>query len=184
MILLVGDDDVDVIARTQAMVRHAQQAVRIGRQIDADDVRAFIGDHVQKSGILMGEAVVILPPDQRCDEDVDRGHRRAPVQLLLRFLQPFGVLIEHRIDDVDEGFVGGKEAVTAGEDVSFEPAFERMLAQHLHHAAGDVEFAAVGIFRLVFGKPGLFRSGVDGGESVGGGFIRDRRHGTNSCCGA
>ena len=113
-----------------------------------------------------------------------RGHGRAPVQFLLRFLQPFGVLVEHRVDDVDEGLVAGEQAVAAGKDVAFEPAFERVLAEHLHHAAEDVEFAAVGIFRLVFGKPGLLRSGVDRGEPVGGGFVGAENAEMNSCCGA
>ena len=76
MLLLVGDDHVDVIARAQAMVGHAEQAVRIGRQIDADHVRALVGDHVKKSRVLMGEAVVVLPPDQRSNQDVD-GRNRA-----------------------------------------------------------------------------------------------------------
>ena len=120
----------------------------------------------------MSEAVVILPPDQRSDEDVDGRHRRAPVEFFLRFLQPFGVLVEHRIDHVHEGFVGGEEAVAAGENVAFEPAFKRVLAEHLHDASRDVELAAVGIFRLVFGKPCLLRSGVDRREPVGGCFVR------------
>ncbi len=37
---------------------------------------------------------------------------------------------------------------------------------------GDVEFAAVGIFRLVFGEPGFLRSGIDCGEPVGGRLVR------------
>ena len=67
MVLLVRDDHVDVVARAQAMVCHAKQAVRVGRQIDAHDLRALVGDHVKKSGVLVSEAVVILPPDQRRD---------------------------------------------------------------------------------------------------------------------
>jgi hypothetical protein len=36
---------------------------------------------------------------------------------------------------MDEGLVAGEEAVTAGQQVAFEPAFALMLAQHLHHPA-------------------------------------------------
>ncbi len=61
--------------------------------------------------------------------------------------------------------------MTAGKHVAFEPAFESVLAEHLHDAAEDVEFAAVSVFRLEFGKPGFFRSVVDRGEPVGGGFV-------------
>ena len=65
-----------------------------------------------------------------------------------------------------------KKAVAAGEHVTFEPAFERVLAEHFHDAAEGVEFAAVSVFRLVFGEPGFLRSGVDGSEPVGGGLVR------------
>ena len=42
--------------------------------------------------------------------------------MLWRDLEPFGVLVDHRVDDVDEGLVAGEEAVAAGEQVAFEPA--------------------------------------------------------------
>ena len=64
MLLLVRDDDVDVVARPQAMIGHAEQAVCVRRQIDAHDIRALVGDHVKKSRILVRKAVVILPPHQ------------------------------------------------------------------------------------------------------------------------
>ena len=38
MRLLVGDDDVDVVGAAQAMIGDAQQAVGVGRQIDARHV--------------------------------------------------------------------------------------------------------------------------------------------------
>ncbi len=42
------------------------------------------------------------------------------------------MLIEHRIDDVNERFIAAEEAVPAGEQVTFEPTLALMLAQHLH----------------------------------------------------
>ena len=39
MQLLVADDHVDVVLAAQAVVGHRQQAVHVGRQIDAGDVR-------------------------------------------------------------------------------------------------------------------------------------------------
>ena len=50
-------------------------------------------------------------------------------------LEPLGVLVEHRIDDVDERFVAGEEAVSAGQQVTLEPTFALVLAQHLHDPA-------------------------------------------------
>ena len=37
-------------------------------------------------------------------------------------LQPFGVLVEHRIDDVNERLVAREEAVPPGQQVAFQPA--------------------------------------------------------------
>jgi hypothetical protein len=48
----------------------------------------------------MGGAVLILPTDQGRDEDTDGRHECAPVEFVLRLLQPLGVLVEHRIDHV------------------------------------------------------------------------------------
>ncbi len=61
---LIGDDDVDVVLAAEAVVANAQQAIRVGREIDAGDVGALVGDDVEEAGILVGEAVVVLPPDE------------------------------------------------------------------------------------------------------------------------
>jgi len=37
-------------------------------------------------------------------------------------LSHFGVLVEHRIDDVDEGLVAVEQSVAAGQDITFQPA--------------------------------------------------------------
>ena len=137
------------------MVAYREQAVRVRRKIDARDLRALVRDDVEEAGVLMGEAVVVLAPDQRGDEQVDGGDGRAPAQFELRFLQPLGVLVEHRVDDVDEGLVAREEAMPSGEHVAFEPAFERVLGEHLHDAAGGGEEAAVGVLRLDLLHPRL-----------------------------
>ena len=86
------------------MIRDRQQAVCVGRQIDADDIGLFVCDMIDEAGILMGKAIVVLPPDMGRQQVVQRCYRLAPRD---RFadLQPLRVLIEHRIDDVDEGLV-------------------------------------------------------------------------------
>ena len=61
--LFVRDDDVDVIDTLQAMVGDRQQAIGVGRQVDADHARALVGNHVQEAGILVRKAVVVLAPD-------------------------------------------------------------------------------------------------------------------------
>ena len=60
--LLPRDDDVDVVPAAQTVIGDRQQAVRIGRKIDADDPRALVDDVVDEAGILMREPVVVLPP--------------------------------------------------------------------------------------------------------------------------
>ena len=79
---LVGNDDVDVVRAAQAVICDTEQAVCIRRKIDARDVRALIGDDVDEAGILVSEAVVVLTPDQRRDQEVDGGDGRAPAQHL------------------------------------------------------------------------------------------------------
>src|ERR1041384_8735839 len=82
----------------------------------------------------MAEAVVVLTPDVRSQQIVKRRDRPAP-RNAAGDLEPLGMLVEHRIDDVDERLVAGENAVPAGEEIAFEPAFALMLAQHLHHSS-------------------------------------------------
>ena len=71
-----------------------------------------------------------------------------------------------------ERFVGGKEAVPAGEQVAFQPSFQRMLAEHLHHAAIEGHLRAVGVFREICAQPDLLGGFVDLFQFVRGRFIR------------
>jgi len=165
--LLAGDDDVDVIAAAKAVIRDRQQTIGVRRKIDANDVRLFIHDVVDEAGVLMREAVMVLAPDVRGEEIVERGDGAAPANAA-RHLQPFRVLIEHRVHDVNESFVAGEKSVTSGEEIAFEPALAEMFAENFHHAA---------IGRKIFiGVQELFheclgRDFVDGFEAVGSGFV-------------
>src|ERR1700678_3809050 len=82
------------------------------------------------------------------------------------------MLIEHRIDDVDEGFVAREKAMTSGEEISFEPALAQMLAQHLHDAPRDAEID-VDIFD--FGHPFLAGDLVDGVQPVRRRLVRAKK---------
>jgi hypothetical protein len=86
------------------MIGDPEQGVGVGRKVDPDDDGPLVGDEIDEAGVLMAEAVMILPPDMRGQEIVERGNRAAPGQRARNF-QPFGVLVEHGIDDVDEGLV-------------------------------------------------------------------------------
>ena len=111
------------------MVGDRQQRVGVRRQIDADDVRFLVDGVVDEAGILVGEAVVVLTPDVGGQQIIERCDGRAPGNLLARDLEPLGVLIEHRVDDVNERLVAGKQTVPAGEQIAFEPALAGVLAQ-------------------------------------------------------
>jgi hypothetical protein len=63
--LLVGDDDVDVVGASQAVVTDREQAIRIRWQIDSNDFWALVRDNIEEARVLMGETIVILPPDSR-----------------------------------------------------------------------------------------------------------------------
>ena len=70
MKLLIRNDDVDIVRAAQTVVRHRQQAVGIGGEVDARNFRALIGDHIQETGVLVAEAVVVLAPDDGSDQYV------------------------------------------------------------------------------------------------------------------
>src|SRR3989344_839360 len=112
--LFSGNDDIDVVAATKAVVGDGEEGICIRWQIDADDFGLLVYDVINESWILVGKAIVVLLPDVRCEEDVERRNGPSPWDLA-RDLQPFGMLIEHRVYDVDECLVAGEESVTSSE---------------------------------------------------------------------
>ena len=120
----------------------------------------------------MGEPVVILPPDRGRQQDGLGCDRGAPRHVVLADVQPLGVLVEHRIDDVREGLVGVEEAMAPGEEIAFEPAEQRVLREHLHDASVARQLAAVGVLRQHVGHPRLLARAVDGLQPVGRRLVR------------
>ena len=110
---------------------------------------------------------MVLPPDVRGQQDVQRRDRRPPRNLAADF-QPFGMLVEHRVDDVDKGLVAREQAVAPGQQIAFEPAFAQVLAQHFHHAAVGAE---VGIVRHRLSHPDLARHGINRVKPVRRGLV-------------
>ena len=148
--LLARHHHVDVVPAAQAVIHHRQQGVGVRGQVHPDDVRLLVHHVVDEPRILVGEAVVVLPPDVRRQQVVQRRDGGPPADLA-RGLQPLGVLVEHRIDDVDEGLVGGEQAVAPGQQVALQPALAGVLGQDLHHPAVGIQ-ALVG--RQPLGHPG------------------------------
>src|SRR5260370_39338422 len=104
-------------------------------KVNAHDLGLLVVDDVNETGIVMRESVVILAPDMRGQQIVQRGDLPPPRQLRSD-LQPLGVLVEHRIDDVDERLVAVEKAMPTGKQVALEPALALMLAEHFHHPPG------------------------------------------------
>jgi hypothetical protein len=73
---------------------------------------------IDEARVLVAESVMILPPYMRCEQVIERGDRPSPGNVT-RHLQPLGMLIEHRVDDVNERLVTGEEAMSTGEQITF-----------------------------------------------------------------
>ena len=133
------DHHVDVVPAAQAVIEDREQAVGVGRKVDAHDVGLLVDDVVEEAGILVREAVVILLPDVGGEQIVERGDLPPPGQLRCD-LQPLGVLVEHRIDDVNEGLVAVEQPVPSGEQIALQPALALVLAEHrVQHPSGGRE---------------------------------------------
>ena len=126
----------------------------------ADYLSLLVDDMVDKAGVLV-RAVVILTPNVRREEVVEGRERQS--RNLAGDLQPFGVLIEHRVDDVDEGFVAIEQPVAPCEEVALEPALAEVLRKDLHDTAIRGETF---VRRLSLGDPGTARRLEDRAQSV------------------
>ena len=163
-LVLAGHHDVHVVDAAQAVVHRRQQRVGVGRQVDAHDLGLLVHDVVDEARVLVREAVVVLAPHVARQQVVERRHRRPPVELA-GHLQPLGVLVEHRVDDVGERLVAVEQPVAAGEHVALEPALAQVLGQHLHHPAAAGQVVVAG---LDLGHPhpvGHLEHGASGGST-------------------
>ena len=61
------------------MVGRGEERVRVGREVDADDLGLLVDDVVDEARVLVGEAVVVLAPDVRAQQVVEGGERPAEV---------------------------------------------------------------------------------------------------------
>src|SRR5437879_10833128 len=65
--LLTGDDDVNVMAAAQAVIRNRKQRVCVGRQIDANNFGFLVDDMIDEAWVLMAKAIMVLPPHVRSE---------------------------------------------------------------------------------------------------------------------
>ena len=123
---------------------------------------------IQEAGILVGEAVVVLLPDMGGEKIIQRRDVTAPRQLR-GDLEPFGVLVEHRVDDVDERLVAIEQPVPAGQQITFQPSLALVFAEHRieHSPCGSEEFVVLDGAGLPLPVGDL----KDRAEHVGQGFV-------------
>ena len=133
--LLVDHDEVHVVVAAEAVVGHREQAVGVRRQVDAGHL-ALLGAHgVDQARALVAEAVVVVAPAGRGQQDVERRDRPPPRQSSGAASSHLVCCTSHRGRDHRERLVGGEQPVAAGQHVALEPALAEVLAQHLHHPA-------------------------------------------------
>ena len=147
--VFAGNHHVDIVPAAQTVIKNRQQTIGIGRKVNAHDVGLLVDHVVEEAGILMREAVMILLPHMGGEQIVQRRDRPAPGQFR-RYLQPLGMLAEHRIDDANEGLIAVEQPVPPGQQISFQPTLALMFAEHrVQHASGGREEFVVTLFPCV-----------------------------------
>jgi len=76
--VFAGHHDVDVVSAAQTVIKDREQAIGIRRQINAHNIGLLVDDMVEETGILVGKAIVILLPDMRGEQIIQRRYRPAP----------------------------------------------------------------------------------------------------------
>jgi hypothetical protein len=112
-----------------------------------------------------------LTPHRAGEQDVQRRNGLTPGHLET-LLDPLGVLVDHRVDDVNERLVAVEKSMATGEDVAFEPTLHGVLRQHLHDSALRAEVSAIFILWQVSVHPDLLSSLVNLAELVALSLIR------------
>src|ERR1700730_10810190 len=130
--LFARDDYIYVVPTAQAAIANKKQCIRVGWQVDADNIYLFVHHMIDEAGVLVAETVMVLPPNVRRQQVVERRDTLPPGDIP-RYLKPFRVLIEHGIDDVNESFVAGEKTMASGQQVTLEPPLAQMFTQHFHH---------------------------------------------------
>src|SRR4030095_4112455 len=134
------------------MIRHRKEGIDVRGKVDARDCGALVDHYVQKTGILVRKSIVVLPPDRRGDQNIERGDLFTPCEVITDG-KPLGVLIEHRIYYMDKRLIGRDETMASREQITLEHPLNGMLTQHLHHSTIRRQVSAVGVFLEVVSNP-------------------------------
>ena len=61
--LLAGNDEVHIVPAAETMIGDRKQRIGVGWQVDPNDIGLLVRDVIDEAGVLVGEPVVVLPPD-------------------------------------------------------------------------------------------------------------------------
>jgi hypothetical protein len=128
--VFVRDNKVHVIDAAKAVVHRREQAVCVGRQINAYDIGFFVEQRIDEPWALMAEAVVLLPPERGSLKI----RERPPWELATHF-EKFRELIHHRSDDGEKALVAWEKTMPAGEQIALQPCLAGVLGKNFEHAS-------------------------------------------------
>ena len=134
-------------------------------------VVGFVEQQVDKAGILVREAVVVLAPHVARQQNVETADGSTPRNLALGGLEPLAVLVDHGIDHVDKALVGAPHTRAAGEHVGLEEALALVLGQLLDNLTGTGQQLVVGLVLVEAGIPLLLGHLVGGLQAVRRGLV-------------
>ena len=134
-------------------------------------VVGLVEQQVDKAGVLVREAVVVLTPNMARQQNVEAADGGTPRNLALGGLEPLAVLVDHGIDHVHKALVGAPHAGASGEHVSLEEAFALVLGQLLDDLTGAGQQLVVGLVLVEAGIPLLLGHLVGGLQAVGRGLV-------------
>jgi hypothetical protein len=153
------------------MVGNGKKTVSVWGKVDSDNVGTLVGNDIEETWILMGETIVILSPDGSGKKDIEGGNLCTP-RNLVTFFDPLTMLVDHGVDDVDEGLVGVEETVATREKVTFQPTFASVLGKYFHDTTSHHKISTILIFLEVLSHPDLLSGLVDLAKLVGLSLIR------------
>lgn len=154
------------------MIHGREQAVSVRGKVDTHNLWTLVGHYIEEAWVLVRESVMILAPYSCCKKNVEGRYFGPPVDFKA-LLQPFTVLVDHRVDDVNEGLIRVEQTVSAGQHITLEPPLlcvlaprhfheefwkylNRMLRKHLHNASTEGKITAVPVFFEIITHPHFF----------------------------
>jgi hypothetical protein len=82
------------------------------------------------------------------------------------------MLIEHRVDNVNERLIAVDKAVATTEEIALQPSFHGVLAKHFHDPAVCCQLTAVRVFREILAEPSLLADFINSIQLVGLSLVR------------